>query len=353
MRKIISIVMALAMIVALFTACSKGGSDKTGGDTTKAPVSIASKDTGEKKSIKIAGLQGPTGMGMAYLFSDAKAQKTINDYEYEVCASPDEVTGRIVSGDLDIAALPTNAAATLYNKSEGKITLLALNTKCVLYLLEKGNTIDDIEDLKGKTVYVSGQGSTPEYILEYLLEANGLKVGTDVKLDFTYATHNDLVGFAATGKADVVLLPEPAVTGLLSKNSGMRVALDIDDVWEDTVEGTEYEASSIAMGCVAVNTKFLKENPKMVSDFMREYEASVEKVEQDENIKQTGEVIKSAGILPSAEVAMKALPRCNITFETGAEMQEELEGFLKVLYDANPSSVGGKIPDGEFYYMGK
>lgn len=348
MKRFISLIMMVVLVLTMFSACQakpdgEDGTTTTGENTTNSNA---------KASVKLAALSGPTGMGMAYLLDDADNGKTFNDYEYTVCASPDEITGKVISGGFDIAALPTNAAATLYNKSNGKIKLLALNTECVLYILEKGNSIKSFEDLRGKTIYVSGQGATPEYILNYLLEANGLKVGEDVKLDFTYAAHNDLVAFAASGKADVVLLPEPAVTGLLAKNKDMRVALDINEVWDDTVDNTEFDETEIAMGCVVVNTAFLEKNPDAVRNFLKEYEASINKVTEDENLNEAAKVIAKVGIVPAEGVAKTALPRCNITFETGAEMKSQIEGFYKVLFGANPSSVGGKMPDENFYYAG-
>ena len=345
MKKCISVITVLVLVLTMFAACQAVPIKEE--NTTEKTTEAAAKAT-----VNLATLQGPTGMGMAYLLDDADSGKTLNDYEYTVCASPDEITGKIVSGGLDIAALPTNAAATLYNKSNGKIKLLALNTECVLYILEKGDSIKSIADLNGKTIYVSGQGSTPEYILNYVLEENGLEIGKDVKLDFTYATHNDLVAFAATGKADVVLLPEPAVTGLLAKNKDMRVALDINDVWEDTVDETEFADSEIAMGCVVVNTAFLEKNPEAVKNFLKEYEASIEKIEDEERLDESAKVIAKVGIVAAEGVAKNALPRCNITFETGAEMKSQIEGFYKVLFDANPSSVGGKMPDENLYYAG-
>ncbi len=345
MKRFVSIITMLVFVLTILSACQAvpAKEESTSENTTEAA---------KKATVKLATLSGPTGMGMAYLLDDAQGGKTLNDYEYTVCASPDEITGKIVSGGFDIAALPTNAAATLYNKSNGKIKLLALNTECVLYILEKGDSIKSVSDLKGKTIYVSGQGSTPEYILNYVLEANGLEVGKDVKLDFTYATHNDLVAFAATGKADVILLPEPAVTGLLAKNKEMRVALDINDVWEDTVEDTEFADSEIAMGCVVVNTAFLQKNPDAVQNFLKEYEASIEKISDEEKLDESAKVIAKVGIVAAEGVAKSALPRCNITFETGAEMKSQVEGFYKVLFDANPSSVGGKMPDENLYYAG-
>ena len=340
MKKIISIIMVAAMLMAVLASCN-ANSGNTPTPSDNSTVSVA-----EKATVNLATLAGPTGMGMSYMLDDSDNGTTLNKYNYTVCSSPDEITGKIVSGDYDIAALPTNAAATLYNKTGGKVQMLALNTLGVLYVLEKGGSIKTVSDLKGKTVYVSGQGATPEYVLAYLLEENGLKVGTDVKLDFTYSTHADLVAFAATGKADVVLLPEPSVTALLTQNKDMKVALNLNDVWSETTD----DDSVMAMGCVVVNAKFAEENPQAVKDFMTDYNASVEKVNADNAA--ASEIIAKLGITPKAAVALNALPRCNIVCIKGEEMKNMVAPFFEVLYNANASSVGGAIPDENLYYIG-
>ncbi len=340
MKKILSILMVVAMLMTVLTACNMNS-----GNNPTAPENSDASSV-EKTTVKLATLAGPTGMGMSFMLDDSDNGKTLNKYNYTVCAGPDEITGKLVAGEYDIAALPTNAAATLYNKTKGKVQMLALNTLGVLYVLEKGDTIKSIADLKGKTVYVSGQGATPEYALTYLLEANGLKVGTDVKLDFTYAAHADLVAFAATGEADVVLLPEPTVTGLLSQNQDMRVALNLNDVWSATTKND----SVMAMGCVVVNAKFAAENPQAVADFMTDYKASADKVNADNAA--ASEVIAKLGITPKAGVALKALPRCNIVCITGSEMKNMVTPFFEVLYNANADSVGGVMPDENLFYIG-
>lgn len=345
MKKLISLLLAIVMVLGLFTAC--GANTNT---DTSSVQSTQSKEPAKKEDVKLATLMGPTGMGMAYLLDAAKKGEAQNNYDFTVYSGPEEVTAKLVSGQIDIAALPTNAAATLYNKSNGKVKIIALNTLGVLYLVTKGDSIKDVSDLKGKTIYVSGQGATPEYALTYVLNENGLKVGTDVKLDFTYANHDDLVAFAASGKADVVLLPEPKVTALLTKNAELKVAFDLNDLWTDAVKDTENKDSIIAMGCIAVNTAFAESKPQAVAKFLEEYEASVKKVNDDHTA--ASQVIAEVGIVPAAPVALKALPRCNIVCITDNEMKDKINAFYNVLYTANPASVGGKLPDDNFYYIG-
>ncbi len=344
MKKLISILLVAFMLMSLLASC--GGNQGASSTPSNAP----SGTPNQKATVNLATLAGPTGMGMSFMLDGSDNGTTLNKYNYTVHSAPDEITGKLVSGEYDIAALPTNAAATLYNKTNGKVQMLALNTLGVLYVLEKGDTVKTVADLKGKTVYVSGQGATPEYALSYLLEANGLEVGKDVTLDFTYSAHADLVAFAATGAADVVLLPEPTVTSLLTQNADMRVALNLNDVWSATVAGTDNENSVMAMGCVVVNAAFAKENPQAVKDFMTDYAASAAKVNEDYTA--ASEVIAKLGITPKAAVALKALARCNIVCIQGEEMKNTVTPFFEVLYNANASSVGGKMPDENLFYIG-
>ena len=342
MKRMICLVLSVVMVAACFVGCA----GQTTGDASSEAASKASSAAPVRYDVNVATLAGPTGMGMAFMLDEEGVR---NNYTYTIASAPDEVTSKLLTGVYDIAALPTNVAATLYNGSEGKVQLLALNTLGVLYILEKGDTIHSVADLKGKKIYVSGQGSTPEYLLDYLLTANGIDPEKDVDLDFTYATHADLVAFAATGAADVVMLPEPTVTALLAQNADMRVALDLNDVWKDAVAGTDQKDSVISMGCVAVRTEFAQKNPEAVANFLKDYEESVNKVNAD--YAAASEKIAALGIVAKAPVALKALPRCSIVFIAGQKMVDQIGSFYQVLFDANPKAVGGKLPDSNFYYV--
>lgn len=346
MKRSMCLLMALSLMTMCLFGCTSSGSGEA---SSVAASSVASVESHEPVAydVNLATLAGPTGMGMAFMLD---SEDTINRYHYTVASAPDQVTAKLINGDYDIAALPTNVAATLYNASEGKVKLLGLNTLGVLYVLEKGDTIRSISDLKGKKVYVSGQGSTPDFLLKYLLTANGIDPENDLTMDFTYSTHADLVAFAASGQADVVLLPEPTVTALLSQNSEMRVALNLNDVWKDAVAGTDHEDSVVSMGCVAVRTEFAEKNPEAVANFLTDYRNSVEKVNSD--LDAAAEKIEALGIVAKAAVAKKALPRCNIVLITGQDMADQIQPFYQVLFDANPKSIGGKMPEHDFYYIG-
>ncbi len=293
-------------------------------------------------TVRVAALKGPTGIGMAQLMDQAKQKKAQGQYEFTVATSPDEVVSAVASGSVDIAAVPVNLAASLYAKTEGKVKLAAVNTLGVLYVLEAGDTIHDVTDLKGKTLYATGQGSTPEYILNAVLEKNGLKPGGDVTITYK-AEHDELATLLAGGEVSLGMLPEPNVTAAMAKNENLRIALDLTQAWEDQGLGT------LVQGCIIVRDGFLEQNPQAVQTFLSEYAASVSFVNGDP--KAAGELVADAGIMPQAALATKAIPNCNIVCIQGEEMKTMASSTLQVLFDANPKSVGGAMPDDDFYYM--
>lgn len=294
--------------------------------------------------IKIATLKGPTGMGMAKLMEDASVESAQGDhYEFSLAAAPDEITAQVVNGSVDIAAVPTNLASVLYQKTEGQIQVAALNTLGVLYLLENGESIQSVADLKGKTIGATGQGSTPEYVLDYILTKNGLDPEKDVTIVWK-GEHSELAALMSAGEVEIGMLPEPNVTAVLSANSGVRSALNLTEEW-NKVAG---EDSTLTMGCIVVQKKFAEEHKDALNRFLKAYSESVEYV--NTNLDEASQLVEKHGILPKAAVAKKAIPNCNITYVDGAPMKTSLSGFLKVLFDANPASIGGAMPDDAFYY---
>ena len=325
--KLTSILLALLMVFSL-SACNQSKADK-------------------ELEINISVLNGTTALGMAQMINKAKNDTDEMNYNVEVFTAADAITGPIVSGECDIAALPTNVAAKLYKASNGKVQLLALNTLGVLYLLQNGETpIKDFEDLKGKTVYVPGAGSNPEYITAALFNASGLKVGEDVTIDATSYPSPDALQTAITSGVDGVefaVLPEPKVTVITSKNANVKVAMDFTEKWESI-----YGKNTLAQGCLVVNTAFAEAHPEEVKKFLEDYKASVDFIVggSDEAIKE----IVDAGILPSEGVAKKALPNCNICFIEGADMKAAISVFYEKLYEADNKSIAA-IPDDNFYYI--
>ena len=292
--------------------------------------------------VRLGVLKGPTGIGASRLLALNEAGESHNRYSVTVLAEATDMIAQIAAGQLDIAAIPTNAAASLYNKTNGDVRLVALNTAGVLYILENGNTVGSISDLRGKTIYAVGQGSNPEYVLRFILSGNGIDPDKDVEIVFMDSA--ELTTRAASGSIGVCMLPVPAVTTVLIKNPDMRIALDMTEEWDNLGTG-----SMLTMGCVVVREDFLKEHPAEVRFFLEEYGKSIAWVK--ENVAEAGELCAAYGIVPSAAVAKKAIPDCNLIFVSGDDIRPALEGYLKVLFDSNPKAIGGKMPGDDFYSL--
>lgn len=295
----------------------------------------------EQLTVNVAAMKGPTGIGMAQLSSLAEEGKTAYNYSIAYAGSPDEVTGSLISGELDIAAVPVNLGAVLFNKTEGQILTAAVNTLGVLYVVEKGDSIQSVADLAGKKLLAAGQGSTPEYILNYILDKNGLAGSVEVEYS---AEHAEAVTKLASGEADMIAVPEPFVTTALSKVEGARIALDLTAEWERVSD------AQLVQGCLVVRKAFAEEHPEALKSFLREYAASAKYAV--DSPAEAGALVEKYGIMASAALAEKAIPNCNIVCITGEEMQVMVSGMLKVLFDANPKSVGGKLPGDDMFYMG-
>ena len=286
-------------------------------------------------AINVGALKGPTAMGMAQLLDS-------EDYNFTIAASPDEIVPMIVQGKMDIAAVPANLSAALYQKTEKNVSVLAVNTLGVLYLVENGDSIQSVEDLKGKTIYASGKGATPEYALNSVLTASGIDPEKDLTIEYK-SEHAEVVAALAADQTAVGLLPQPFVTTALMKNENLRVALDLNDLWEASVT----DGSRLVTGVVLVRNDFLKDHEADVDAFMDAYKESVEFVNND--TAAAAEIIGAHEIIDAA-VAEKALPECSIVFIEGDEMETMLSGYLNTLNDQNPEIIGGQLPDEDFYY---
>ena len=343
MKKVLSLIIVLAMVITVFAAC--------GTDDTKAPETSAPETNAEtelvlsKEPVRVFTLKGPTGMGMAPLLDADENGKAALNYEFTIANAADQFTGDIIQGNFEIACVPTNLAAILNTKTKGAVQVAAVNTLGVLYVLEDGDTIKGVEDLNGKTIYSAGQGAVPEYALNYILDA------FDVDCEVVYESEHDVVvADIMADKADVVLLPEPKVTAALKNEKapeGLRVALDLNDLWDEACKKNEDE-SSLYMGCIIVNKSWAEENPNELAAFLKEYKESVDTVNAD--AESASQLIAKYEIIPKAPLAKAALPNANIVFITGEEMKNGLEGFYEVLHSYNPASVGGALPEDSFYY---
>ena len=340
MKRLIALAMSAVMMLSL-TACA-GGSEAS----SSAPEG-SSAVAEERATVRVGGLKGPTAMGMVKLMEEDAAGTTANDYEFTLAGSADEINPLLIKGELDIAAVPTNVASVLYNKTEGQVEILALNTLGVLYVVENGNAIQSVEDLRGKTIYSTGKGATPEYALNYILGENGLTAGTDVTVEYK-SEHSELASLLAAGQADLAVLPQPFVTSVLAKNPDVRIALNLTEEWDKVTE----DGSKLTMGALVVRKDFAESNPEAVRNFLKEYQISTQYVTDEANLDDAAALIEQYGII-SAAVAKQALPYCNIVCITGEEMRTAAEGFLSILAKANPQSVGGTLPAEDFYYIGE
>lgn len=338
MKKLLSIFMLLVLLFGV-VACSC----KT--EPTTSPTTTDDNSAGDyapeyADEVRIITLKGPTGMGMANVWNDANADATTK-YKFTIKDSPDFVKTEILLGEYDIAALPTNVAAALYN-SGADLQVVAVNTLGVLHIVENGNTISNIESLRGKTIHATGGGSTPEFILRYVLEQNGIDPDNDVTLDFSYTDHAELAGYVKSGVVKIAMLPEPNVTVAVSGSETARVALDL------TAEWGKVSNFDVMQGCIVVRKAFAEQYPEQLAEFLDEYRASIQYVNQNPNV--AASIIASLGIIPKEALARQAIPRCNIVYVEGEEMKESLSAFLNVLYEAKAQSIGGKNPDEGFYY---
>lgn len=321
----------LAVVLAAGCASAPENTSSLAGSSTSSEV---------KTAVRIQTIKGPTGIGMVHLMDAQEKGTAQNDYTFTVASSPDEITAKILNNEVDIAAAPTNLAAVLYNRTEGNVTMLAVNTLGVLHILENGDTIQTAADLKGKTIYTTGQGANPEYVLRHILQKNGIDPDKDVTIEFVQE-NEELAALMDSGTATVAMVPEPTATTVLTKNASIRRALDMTAEWDKVADG------KLMMGCVIVRNEFLKEHPDAVKTFLSEYENSIKATS---DIDATAALCETTGIIPKAAVAKQAIPGCNLTFVAGETMKTEINGYFAVLFEANPKSLGGKLPDDAFYY---
>ena len=329
--KLVSLLLAVSLLLSL-AGCAPEA------PATEAPTAPETQPATEAApaSVNIMVLNGTTGFGIAPLYSDIQSGNDHNmNAKIDFYADATLVAPLVIGGSVDIAAVPTNLAATLYNKTKGAIEVLAVNTLGVLYLIENGETVKSLSDLAGKTVYLPGSGSNPEYILKTLLELSGL---TDkVTLDYTYATPDELTAALASGKASLGVLPEPKVTAAMTKNASLKVAVDFSKEWK-TLTGTE-----LVQGCIIARKEFIDAHPVAVDNFLKAYEGSVNTLNSDPE--KAAAAVVAAGIAANENLVKNALPRCNVTYLVGDEMKNALNEFWGALYAQFPSSVGGALPD--------
>ena len=366
MKKLLSLLCVLSLSAALLAGCSTAGDAGTSEtpDSSSTPSEVtepeSSQDTADPIDVNVMALKGPTAMGMVKMMADSEPVEEFTDqlkeeyenvvssgniYHFTITSATDEVSAALAQGTTDIAAVPANLASVLYNNTEGGVQVLAINTLGVLYIVESGDTVHSVEDLRGKTIYASGKGNTPEAALNYVLTKNGIDPSTDVTIEWKSEQAECLSALMAEENA-IAMLPQPFVTTAQAQSENLRVALDLTEEW-DALQADSETPSTLVTGVVVARTAFAEEHPEVVSAFLDRYQESVDYV--NSNVEEAAQMVGQYEIV-TAEVAQKALPECNIVFIEGDEMKEKLSGYLSVLFEQNPQSVGGALPDDAFYF---
>ena len=357
MKCLLSMVMAAAMALSL-VACggtTASGSTVSSQAASSAPASSqaesvpassavsASEDTAASgDAMRIAGLQGPTTMGMVKLMKDQESMESPL-YDVTMYGAADEIVPLLTKGELDAAAIPANLAAILYQKTEGKIQVAAVNTLGVLYVVTTGDDVASVADLAGKTIYSTGKGTTPEYVLNYILTENGIDPAKDVTIEYKSEATEVLSTLQSAGEGAVAVLPQPYVTAAQAQVEGLNAALDLTEEWNKIDPD-----SQLITGVLAVRSDYAEQHPEELEAFLADYRSSIEWVTA--NTADAAQLVAEYGIVAKAPLAEKALPACNITYMDGADMKQALSGYLDVLYQQDAASVGGALPGDDFYY---
>ncbi len=351
MKRILALILTMLLAVTVLAGCSNW--DESSSSSESSESSESQSESGVDSDVELdpvdvrtVALIGPTSMGMVSLMDKAQSGEIDeNNYTFELISAPDQIAPMIAKAEVDIAAVPANMASVLYNNTDGGVQVLAVNTLGVLYIVENGSTVAEVSDLVGKTIFASGKGATPEYALRYILSENGIDPDSDVTIEWK-TDHAECLASVLATENSVAMLPEPFVTTGKSSNENLTVVLDLTEEW-DNVEADSENPSSLITGVLVARTDFIKENPLAVEAFLDRYKDSVDYVNSD--IEGAAALIGGYEIVPEA-VALIAIPNCNIVAITGDEMKEMLSGYLAVLNDGDPASIGGTLPDDAFYY---
>ena len=352
MKKLASLLLSAAMLLGLaacggtsssVTASSEAASEAASSSAASSEAAAEENTLSTAGPVRIAGLKGPTTMGLVNLLPMQEDGSANLSYDLQLYGAADEIVPLLTKGELDMAAIPANLAATLYQKTEGAIQVMAVNTLGVLYVVEKGDTVQSVADLKGRTILSTGKGTTPEYVLRYILAQNGIDPDNDVTIEF-YSEATEVTAQMAVAGDAIAVLPQPYVTSASMQDDTLRVALDLTAEWEKVCD------TQLITGVTVVRTAYAEEHPDVVAAFLEDYAASVDAANND--LDGTAALCEEQGVVAKAAIAKAALPECNIVCITGEDMKADVAGYAQVLYDADPASVGGTMPDDGFYYLG-
>lgn len=326
MRKVTAVALSFAMLGALLTGCGSGKAE-------------------EKVTVKVGALKGATTLGLLPLEDKAANGEAGENYEFSMMTAADELLPMMIKGELDIALLPSNVASILYQKTNGGVTVIDINTLGVLYMVSGDSSVTGVENLAGKTIYLTGKGTTPDYVLHYILSGNGMDADSDCTLEYK-SEATEVAALLAENPDAIGLLPQPFVTAACAQNDALSVILDMNAEWEK-LQGED--GSRLVTGVTVVRNEFLQEHENAVVTFMEEHQASAQSMNSD--VENGAKLAAASGIIAKEPIALKAIPKCNITYIDGADMKQALSGYLEVLYEQNPESIGGALPGDDFYYV--
>ena len=326
MRKVTAVALSFAMLGALLTGCGSGKAE-------------------EKVTVKVGALKGATTLGLLPLEDKAANGEAGENYEFSMMTAADELLPMMIKGELDIALLPSNVASILYQKTNGGVTVIDINTLGVLYMVSGDSSITGVEDLAGKIIYLTGKGTTPDYVLHYILRGNGMDADSDCTLEYK-SEATEVAALLAENPDAIGLLPQPFVTAACAQNDALSVILDMNAEWEK-LQGED--GSRLVTGVTVVRNEFLQEHENAVATFMEEHQASAQSMNSD--VENGAKLAAASEIIAKEPIALKAIPKCNITYIDGADMKQAMSGYLEVLYEQNPESIGGALPGDDFYYI--
>ena len=349
MKKIVSLLLALTMALGL-AACGGAASSSVASSAAASSEAVSEAASSEEtvseplsatEALRIAGLKGPTTMGLVNLLSMESDGTASMDYDLQLYGAADEIVPLLMKGELDMAAIPANLAATLYQKTSGGIEAVAVNTLGVLYVVEKGDTVQSMADLKGRTILSTGKGTTPEYVLRYLLTQNGIDPDKDVTIEY-YSEATEVTAQMANAEDAIAVLPQPYVTAAGLQDDTLRVALDLTEEWNKVCD------TQLITGVTVVRKEYAEEHPDVVAAFLADYAKSVDAANTD--LDGTAALCEEQGVVAKAAIAKKALPNCNIVCLPGDDLKTNASAYLQVLFDADPAAVGGAMPGDDFYW---
>lgn len=326
MRKVTAVALSFAMVGALLTGCGSGKAE-------------------EKVTVKVGALKGATTLGLLPLEDKAANGEAGENYEFSMMTAADELLPMMIKGELDIALLPSNVASILYQKTNGGVTVIDINTLGVLYMVSGDSSVTGVEDLAGKIIYLTGKGTTPDYVLHYILSGNGMDADSDCTLEYK-SEATEVAALLAENPDAIGLLPQPFVTAACAQNDALSVILDMNAEWEK-LQGED--GSRLVTGVTVVRNEFLQEHENAVVTFMEEHQASAQSMNSD--VENGAKLAAASEIIAKEPIALKAIPKCNITYIDGADMKQALSGYLEVLYEQNPEAIGGALPGDDFYYV--